>query len=530
MPPKKSSLNKKTKNALVLQSLRIQETPQEYEVRLSNARDRASTSRATETLEHYNVRLETQGVLASTSRTNESSIRQNERLSSQQSRSSRLRAEETAEQRQVRRRSQQIRSSKSRAQETPEQRQVRLRSQQSRSLTLRDHETPEQHEIRVSNQYDRTTSSRSNATTDQHDQRLRSQRSRSSSLRSNESSSERESRLRDGRLRVVNTRSNETPNERERRLRNERSRIAQRRSNETLEERDAHRNYNQRRFQNHLNVYERIAFNYNSNVDYSDDELVSIGEMNNVCKHCNALKYKNEPPGICCSNGKIVLPELRSPPEPLFSLMSGTTSESKHFLSNIRKYNSCFQMTSFGATKVVKDNFLPTFRVQGQIYHRMGSLLPIKDHKFLQIYFMGQADDIDQVQQRRQYNPATRERIVAELQKMLHENNELVRTFKKANNDLQLLPNHQVVIHADKVPVGEHQGRYNAPTANDVAVLMVGDPVAHRDIIVRRFDDRVNRISETHRSYDALQYPIIFPYGDDGYHFEIRQINPATSK
>lgn len=190
-------------------------------------------------------------------------------------------------------------------------------------------------------------------------------------------------------------------------------------------------------------------------------------------------------------------------------------------------------MTSFGATKIVRENFMPTFRIQGQIYHRMGSLLPTPDaeYKYLQIYFMGQADDIDQVQQRQQYNPDTNQRIVAELQVMMHANNELVRAFKQAKDDAQFgSDDHQIVIHADKTPAGQHQGRYNAPTTNDVAVLMVGDPVAPRDIIVRRRDYSINRISETHRSYDALQYPIIFPYGDDGYHFEIRQINPIPRK
>jgi len=32
-----------------------------------------------------------------------------------------------------------------------------------------------------------------------------------------------------------------------------------------------------------------------------------------------------------------------------------------------------------------------------------------------------------------------------------------------------------IVIKADKVPPGEHAGRYNAPTVNEVAIIMVGD-------------------------------------------------------
>ena len=57
-------------------------------------------------------------------------------------------------------------------------------------------------------------------------------------------------------------------------------------------------------------------------------------------------------------------------------------------------------MTSFGATCVhEKDGFSPVFKVQGQIYHKVGSLLPIPNEmpKFLQLYFMGDEQlEVDQ--------------------------------------------------------------------------------------------------------------------------------------
>jgi len=36
------------------------------------------------------------------------------------------------------------------------------------------------------------------------------------------------------------------------------------------------------------------------------------------------------------------------------------------------------------------------------------------------------------------------------------------------------------------------------------------------------------RVKDTHKSYDALQYPLMFWRGEDGYHFELNQINPAS--
>ena len=66
--------------------------------------------------------------------------------------------------------------------------------------------------------------------------------------------------------------------------------------------------------------------------------------------------------------------------------------EAKHFQENIRRYNSCFQMTSFGTTKEIKElSYMPTFKIQGQVYHHIGSLLPLQNEepKFLQVYFVG---------------------------------------------------------------------------------------------------------------------------------------------
>ncbi|XP_039954205.1 uncharacterized protein LOC120770689 [Bactrocera tryoni] len=123
--------------------------------------------------------------------------------------------------------------------------------------------------------------------------------------------------------------------------------------------------------------------------------------MEVVCNHCGALKFAGETPGLCCLSGKVKLPPLPLPTEPLRSLLTGETPESRHFLSNAQKYNGCFQMTSFGADIIHERGFIPTFEIQGQIHHLIGSLLPLEDaqHKFLQIYFMGNVEhQLDQRQ------------------------------------------------------------------------------------------------------------------------------------
>ncbi|GBP19278.1 hypothetical protein EVAR_79878_1 [Eumeta japonica] len=70
--------------------------------------------------------------------------------------------------------------------------------------------------------------------------------------------------------------------------------------------------------------------------------------------------------------------------------------------------------------------------------------------------------------------------------------------------------NHKIFIRADIRPAGQHERRFNAPQTNEVAVVIVDNECSRRDIIVLRRSDKWRHISETHRSYDALQYSLIF--------------------
>ncbi|XP_069965797.1 uncharacterized protein [Bactrocera oleae] len=235
--------------------------------------------------------------------------------------------------------------------------------------------------------------------------------------------------------------------------------------------------------------------------------------MTDVCKYCKALKWKEESTGICCSGGKVRLDPIEQPPEPLQSLLCGDHIYSQHFLNNIRRYNSAFQMTSFGAKEANEGNFMPTFKVQGQVYHLIGSLLPKNNQResFLQIYFL--SDYKQQRDTRLHHFPVLNASLLECLQSMLDETNPYVRDFKTA---LQLFPtdsnecNYKIVINTDHRPSTEHRGRHNEPATNEVSVLLVDQQCDKRDIILHRKNDSLQRIAETHRSYDALQYPLMF--------------------
>ncbi|KAL8573081.1 hypothetical protein ACOMHN_010510 [Nucella lapillus] len=75
----------------------------------------------------------------------------------------------------------------------------------------------------------------------------------------------------------------------------------------------------------------------------------------------------------------------------------------------------------------------------------------------------------------------------------------------------------KVIIREDKRPQGEHSRRFNKQQSSEIAILMDNEPTVTRDIVLRLKDGGLKGISELHRSYDPLQYPLIFMYGTDGY-------------
>lgn len=141
---------------------------------------------------------------------------------------------------------------------------------------------------------------------------------------------------------------------------------------------------------------------------------------------------------------------------------------------------------------------------------------------------MGNTDD--EIDRRCAIYRATKRELIAQLQPLFHAQNALVKLFKTA---LENMPSddHRIVIRADKRPAGAHARQFNAPSIDEVAIVVVGENLESRDIVIkRRNDGQLQRINETHRSYDALQYPLIFWQGEDGYHFAIKMINPLTGE
>lgn len=86
----------------------------------------------------------------------------------------------------------------------------------------------------------------------------------------------------------------------------------------------------------------------------------------------------------------------------------------------------------------------------------------------------------------------TEERAIVELLENIFKNrNQLIRSFKRVSPQLR---NNSCQIKADKVPLGEHAGKFDASTVEKVSGIMVGDPIDKIKITLR--DSTVVAISD----------------------------------
>lgn len=101
---------------------------------------------------------------------------------------------------------------------------------------------------------------------------------------------------------------------------------------------------------------------------------------------------------------------------------------------------------------------------------------------------------------------------------MLDKFNTHAKSFRMAADRLKncSLPDLKLKLISDRSTDGRI---YNHPTVSEVAALIVGDvDTGHkRDILLERQSGQLKRISEFHPSYLSYQYPLLFPYGEDGF-------------
>lgn len=265
---------------------------------------------------------------------------------------------------------------------------------------------------------------------------------------------------------------------------------------------------------------------------------MDLGAPTKVCKKCKALMwneernnkgYKNSEPtfSLCCRDGQVVLPEERQPPPYLAALLSGD-HKSTHFKNNVRSYNSMFQFTSLGGKidKRINNGRGPyCFKLNGQNYHLIGTLKPKEGEspKFCQLYIYDTENEVENRMNAVNGSDTLDPEIIEGLLQMLDEHNKLTKGFRMARDRFNLEEPEEFklqLLHSRSA-----SGRANhVIEANDVAALIVGDvddTSPFRDIVVETKQLYLKRVYETCAHFMQLQYPLLFPYGDEGFHPDI---------
>ncbi|CAI9273120.1 unnamed protein product [Lactuca saligna] len=229
-------------------------------------------------------------------------------------------------------------------------------------------------------------------------------------------------------------------------------------------------------------------------------QYVDCGYCSCVCQFCGAyfwyvervlklstlghLRYNH-----CCRDGGVVLPyPSRVAPE-----FVGLYQNAR-FLKDIRAYNSMFSMTSFGSNVDEEHMVENRFRA-----------------------FDGpRKSDVD-------FN------IVQFLVRFLGANNEYVWTFKttKLMADETSLEFYAVRLFNNVVDRRYELRSPELPLAGSLGCIVSSDdkPYTTYAIIIFSHSSRPQRISKLHPSYMPLQYPLLFPYGEEGWSPRLKKGN-----
>ena len=212
-------------------------------------------------------------------------------------------------------------------------------------------------------------------------------------------------------------------------------------------------------------------------VPYIGNTQDGIGDMDVICPHCSALKFKNETPSMCCNSGKLNLQPFPAPPEPFLRLFrpdqfpDADAAKSKIFIKYIRSLNNGLCLSSLKMNEQRFGNYNPTVIVQGQV-HQYAGPLQARDGEtpvFAQLYvqdpsleFTTRVHNLTVPANISAHEKTQLSSILQQLQNTLKQCNPYIKDFcqivQMADEEMA---NGRLVISAKARPQGEHERRYN---------------------------------------------------------------------
>ncbi|KAL6572294.1 hypothetical protein OROMI_013252 [Orobanche minor] len=211
-----------------------------------------------------------------------------------------------------------------------------------------------------------------------------------------------------------------------------------------------------------------------------------------ACQICGAACYLRESKGFCCLRGQISLGLPRMPQQLWNWYISTDSTSAFHFRKSCRTYNNTTAFSSLGITYdrtlAQSNKGIYTLRIQGAVYHFIRSLIPpAGPGRQLQVYFFDTENELD-----------------------------------NSLRELTNLQDYNIVLRA--YPCLDMR-IYNLPTTHQVAAIwneLTDIPADHpHDIRVCTSAGKTHRVHFYYGCYDPLQYPLLFPYGESGWHTDL---------
>ncbi|XP_074362379.1 uncharacterized protein LOC141702628 [Apium graveolens] len=278
------------------------------------------------------------------------------------------------------------------------------------------------------------------------------------------------------------------------------------------------------------------------------EEYASLGGPTAICSKCHARMWKDKRVNknvtkgcpifsLCCMKGAVRLPPIPPTPEYLLDLYNDK-KRGPTFHRLIRLYNAIFAFTSTGGNidHSINNGRAPyVYRLNGQNHHIFGSLIPNDNEtpKFCQLYIY---DTINEVDNRLRWvsvhdRESVDKEVVRGLITMLDETNQLVSEFRQQRD---LYESDQIVeLQITLKVIRSESGREcHISSTDEVAGIMVGDTeetCGDRDIVVNEKGKGLVCVSYVHPKLMALQYPLLFPRKEDGFHPKIKFQKTADS-
>nr|GEU36430.1 helitron helicase-like domain-containing protein [Tanacetum cinerariifolium] len=240
-------------------------------------------------------------------------------------------------------------------------------------------------------------------------------------------------------------------------------------------------------------------------------EYIHMGYCSWKCRHCEAKFWECEKISTsgsgesaiynkCCNGGQVV---LRAPPEYLQYIKN--LFADLHFMENIRAYNQMFSMTSLGAKVDTSINngrgpYLYIYDTNNKVQNRMA-------------HFGGEEQS------------GLKREIVKGLIDFLDNHNALVQLFRTARNKRSdaNIPEFKLRLYS---VIGTC--RYDMPTPKIIGAIIFDGKTAMEskfDLIVEEHSHIPQRVNKLHPCYMALQFPLLFVYGEEGYQKDMKLVN-----